>query len=248
MKQIFLCLLAASLTLSLAACGGSGAASESETASAVTSASAESAPLSGGWQLNEDSTATVLPERVQKAFDKATEQLEGNELVPVAYLESQVVAGTNYAILCRSTPVTEKPVTGYQMVILYQDLKENAKITKITDFDLADYVDTQKDQLPEENLSGGWTVAEDRSGVPLPKDAQKAFDKAMEQIAGSDLDPLYCLGSQVVAGTNYAILCAATPETQKEPNAIQVVTIYQDLDGKVEFKNFCTLDMADYNQ
>ena len=54
------------------------------------------------------------------------------------------------------------------------------------------------------------------------------------------------LGSQVVAGTNYALFCHSTLVTAEPLSSIQVVTIYEDLEGNCSINNICTLDLATF--
>lgn len=80
----------------------------------------------------------------------------------------------------------------------------------------------------DEELVGGWQKAESSE---LTDEARAAFEKATKGLVGVDYKPVALLGTQVVAGTNYRILCEATvvypgAETQKV-----VMTIYEDLDG-----------------
>ena len=51
-----------------------------------------SGKLVGGWEISDVGEAE-LPESVKSAFEKATESLTGNDLVPVAYIGQQVVQG-----------------------------------------------------------------------------------------------------------------------------------------------------------
>lgn len=90
----------------------------------------------------------------------------------------------------------------------------------------------------DEELVGGWQKAE---STELTDEARAAFAKATEGLVGVDYKPVTLLGTQVVAGTNYRILCEATvvypgAETQKV-----VMTIYEDLDG-----NASILSIEDY--
>ena len=62
----------------------------------VSAAAAEDGPLSGGWTPSADPAVT---EELQVVFDKGLEGLVGVGYTPVAYLGSQVVAGTNHAFL-----------------------------------------------------------------------------------------------------------------------------------------------------
>ena len=92
--------------------------------------------MTGGWTPSADPEVT---EELKALFDKGTETLTGMSYVPVAYLGSQVVAGTNHAFLCRA--VTAYPGTldiepAYALVYLYEDLSGNVSILCIADFDI----------------------------------------------------------------------------------------------------------------
>lgn len=99
------------------------------------------APLSGGWTPSEDPTVT---EELQALFETGTDTLTGMDYVPVAYLGSQVVAGTNHAFLCQAVsayPGEEgmQSDPAYAMVYLYEDLSGNVSILNIADFDIGAY-------------------------------------------------------------------------------------------------------------
>lgn len=242
-KKLSALLITLFMITMITACGSSNESAQND-GSAETSA--EEA-MSGGWELF-DNEANALPEDVQKAFDKAAETFTGSELKPVAYISSQVVAGMNYMILCETTKTTEQPKTSYQMVIVYADLEGNAEITQMKEFDLAAYTEGDNTEIVAEKLSGGWEVAEDISSVVIPQEAKDVFDQAAENLDGNELEPIALLGTQVVAGTNYAFLCFNTLQTEEAINGIQVVTVYADLGGNAEITNICTVDPADYNE
>lgn len=94
------------------------------------------APLLGGWSLTE-ATEGALPEDAAVAFEKAVTGLLGCEYTPVALLGTQVVAGTNYCILCELTPVVPDPVSSYALVYIYADLEGNAAVTNVAELDIA---------------------------------------------------------------------------------------------------------------
>ena len=68
----------------------------------MTAAAAEDGPLSGGWTPSADPAVT---EELQALFEKGLEGLVGVGYTPVAYLGSQVVAGTNHAFLYSQRPI-----------------------------------------------------------------------------------------------------------------------------------------------
>ena len=243
LKKLSTIIFALIMMTMVTACGSSGETGENEDTAATESSEA----MSGGWEIY-DNEANVLPEDVQAAFDKAAETFTGSELKPVAYIASQVVAGTNYMILCEATTTPETPSTSYQMAVVYSDLNGNAEITQMKEFDFAAYTEGDSSEVSAEKLAGGWEIAEDRSSVVIPQEAKDAFDKAAENLDGNELEPMVLLGTQVVAGTNYAFLCYSTLQTEETINGVQVVTVYEDLDGNAEITNISAVDPADYNE
>ena len=242
-KKLSVLLLAVLMTAAITACGSSNGSAQSGGSSETSGAE----PVVGGWELFANE-ANVLPEDVQAAFGKAMETYTGSELKPVAYVASQVVAGTNYMVLCETATAAEHPAPSYQMVVVYADLEGNAEITQVKDFDLTAYTQGESTEISAEKLAGGWQTAEDRSSVVIPQDAKDVFDKAAEKLLGNELEPMVLLGTQVVAGKNYAFLCYSTLQTEETINGIQVVIVYEDLDGNAEITNICTVDPADYNE
>ncbi len=235
MKKLSTCLITVGLLFLMSACGSSG--QPSETPENTTS---------GGWSLYENEEA-ALPENVQAAFDKASETYTEIELKPVAYIASQVVAGTNYMILCEAAATEENPTISYQMVVVYADLGGKAEISKVNEFDLTAYTEGDTFETRTQQLSGGWQIAEERTSVPIPKEVKGVFDQAMANMDWGELEPMALLGSQVVAGTNYAFLCYGTMQTDEATQGIHIVTVYADMDGNAEIKSIAPVEPADYN-
>lgn len=239
-KMITAMILIGALMVCASACSGGSKSEE-------TSEEQPAEAVSGGWELNNQSKAAELPEEVQKAFDKATEEMTGSTLEPAAYVGEQVVAGKNYMILCKATSATEKPDTSYQMAVIYADLNGDAELTSQIDFNIADYTEgegTQKTEI----MMGSWYVPDDACGSGVPDDVSAAFDKAAEGAdwSWSKVAPLAYLGSQVVAGTNYSLLCRG--ETKgNDPACMLVVTVYEDLDGNAEITNVYGLDLSKFS-
>ena len=90
-------------------------------------------PVSGGWTPAADPAVT---EERKALFDKGLEGLLGVNYLPVAYLGSQIVAGTNHAFLCQTTVVYPGAQPEYAIVYLYEDLQGNVSILNIADFDI----------------------------------------------------------------------------------------------------------------
>ena len=87
----------------------------------------------GGWTPAEDPTVT---EERQAVFDKGLEGLLGVGYTPVAYLGSQVVAGTNHAFLCQATVVVPDAKPVWVIVYLYENLEGDVSILNIAEMDV----------------------------------------------------------------------------------------------------------------
>lgn len=65
-------------------------------------------------------------------------------------------------------------------------------------------------------------------------EAKAALEKAVEGLVGASYEPIACLGTQLVAGTNYCLLCRITPVTPNPTSHFALVYVYQALDGAAE--------------
>ena len=81
---------------------------------------------------------------------------------------------------------------------------------------------------------GEWTVRTSVKGISNDKQAKHALKNALKEYVGYDIKPLGLLGTQVVAGTNYCILCYGSTVTAKPAHALCKVYVYEALDGKAE--------------
>ena len=174
--------------------------------------------VDGGW-TKADSPA--ITEEFRSVFDKATSALTGMEYVPVAYLASQVVAGTNHRVLCKATATVPDAETTYAIVTVYEDLKGGAEITDVADCDAAA-------DLAVGDVNGGWTEPESPA---VPEEALQALTKACETLTGMEYTPVALLATQVVAGMNYRLLCEAKATVPDAETKYAIVTVYADPQG-----------------
>lgn len=96
----------------------------------------ESEPLVGGWTPTEGDP-TQISEEVLAAFARAMEGLVGCTYTPVALLAAQVVAGTNYCLLCQTQIVTPDAPIGYALVYFYEALDGSANLLKVQDVEFS---------------------------------------------------------------------------------------------------------------
>ena len=196
----------------------------------------------GSWLVYQD-----LPEINDAVFDKARKSWVGMEFSPLQVLGTQVVAGTNIAYLCYGTPVTaEASDPKLKVVVVYEDLEGNAEIQTAEDFNIEKYVDSVGETTPD-GLMGGWTDNTELNNM-LDAETNAVFDKAMEGLTGVGYEPVCLLATQLVSGTNYAILCKGTTVTAEPRTHLYVVTVYEDLQGNAELLNICGIDLSSFVQ
>lgn len=171
--------------------------------------------ISGGWE--KAASPAITPE-LKALVEKAGAGLTGATYDPVALIGTQVVAGKNYCLLCKQTPVVPDAKPVYSLVTIYEDLEENASFSNIA---------ASTVQAPTEQLAGGITEA----GPELTAEAKTALEEATATLTGESYDPLVLLGTQVVAGTNYYILCECTYSDQNATAFYAIVTVYAGVDG-----------------
>lgn len=221
MKHMIAILLTFAMVLSLTACGQKPENQPVDGSAAAEQSTSLALPATGGW---ERPASPVVTDEVKALLDKALENLDGATYSPVACLGTQVVAGTNHALLCRVAPVVPDAIETYCIVYLYEDLEGNVEITQVDD-------SLSTTNLSDEQLSGGWTQPE---SPELTEEARAALDKAMEGFVGAQYNPVALVSTQVVAGTNYCILCECTLAVPDAETTYALVYVYEDLEGNAE--------------
>lgn len=177
----------------------------------------------GGWSVPQD---TKITEEELKIFNKAIEGLTGVGYEPVAYLGSQVVAGTNHCFLCKSTVIYPGATNRYTLVYIYEKLDGTEEILKFEDVTLPGTADA--DGTP---IAGGWRYTEDPEA---DDNVTEVVDKATGKLLGAEYEPVAYIGSQVVEGMNHAVLCRITAVSPDAESGYALVYIYEDLNGGVE--------------
>ncbi len=99
----------------------------------IASAAFAEGPLMGGWT---PSDSFEITEENRALFEKGTEKLLGVDYIPVAYLGSQVVAGTNHCFLAQAKVVAPDAQPIYKLVYLYEKLDGTVELLSIADLDL----------------------------------------------------------------------------------------------------------------
>ena len=77
-------------------------------------------------------------------------------------------------------------------------------------------------------------VAEDKT---ITKEILLLVEKATKDLDCFSFEPVYCLENRCAAGTNYAILCKATPNFPESGPTRIVLYLFEDLNGNVSITN-----------
>ena len=238
MKKLATAFLSGALALSivLTGCAGKQAQTEPEveTTAEETEATEGGQLIVGGWTVQTEVTKALTDEQAE-LFAKGMEGLVGVSYEPVAELATQLVSGRNHAFLCTGETVTAEPVTNWYVVVIYEDLDGNAKVSNISQIDITNMQVT--DQEVNTEVVGGWDVVEPSNAALLPEEAGTAFAKAADAWVGVSLNPIATLGTQLVSGTNYLVLCSGTTVTAEPKTSLYVATVYADLKGNASFSS-----------
>jgi hypothetical protein len=136
----------------------------------------------GGWTLC-NYPANELPQELATAIVTINMNLLGASYTPIRVLGTQVVNGTNYLLLAK---------------IVRTDLEHTTDIVLMVV------------NIPAGDITGEKaTLVDVINQAELPADVQDVFDDAIGALHGVNYTPLLYVGSQVVKGLNYYIICEA---------------------------------------
>ena len=195
----------------------------------------------GAWKTSK-SRYSFLTSSQTKTFNKAVKGLTGVSYEPVAVVAKQTVAGTNYVYLCKGTTVTKKPVSAWYFMTIYKDLNKKVSIGSIKKMKVSK-IKTNKDPRGETAAGGFQIVGVKKKMKALSPAVRKVFNKATKKYTGFELRPIALLGTQVVSGKNYRILCYAKNHATKD---LFVVQIYKNASGKCKITSVKSLDLESY--
>lgn len=195
----------------------------------------------GAWSVSK-ARYSFLTSSQKKTFNKAVKGLTGVEYKPVALLAKQTVAGTNYIYLCQGTTITQKPVKSWYVMSVSKNLKNKVSIRSIKKLKVSK-IRTNKNPRTE-TLTGGIEIAAVKNkSEALSPAVRKVFEKATKKYTGFELRPIALLGTQVVSGKNYRIICYAENNTTKD---LFIVDIYKNSSGKCRLTSCKSLDLESY--
>lgn len=217
MRRLFTVILGMLCAVSIMGCGAKANNTESQATTASQestltkeaeeiSETNESAPITGGWAINNDFDGTD-DANAMSAFEKATEDLDGYRYDVAAVLGSQIVAGTNYLYLCRAEMVVPDAKPEYVILKVYEDLEGNAEITG---------------SLRLLEGKEGWEYNDANPYMDENEEVKVAFDKALEGLTGVEYKPIAYIGYK---DNSYAVLTKITITSVEPLTSLSMVYI-----------------------
>lgn len=179
--------------------------------------------MTGAWNIKVVKDA--MPQKVATAVGKLSQQLMGAEYTPIAYLGSQLVNGTNHAVLAEQLIVTGKDTKN--VVVLIFNEKPNEMECSLVSIERV-----------LESGTGLGVIAVDVK-TQIPEEALNTFNKSFEGFVGSKVEPFAYLGSQIVNGINYFFACEVTSVTKDPVSSVALVTVNSNT-GVVKFDDLIT--------
>lgn len=217
MRRLFTVILGMLCAASIMGCGAKANNTESQATTASQkstltkeaeeiSETNESAPITGGWAINNDFDGTD-DANAMSAFEKATEDLDGYRYDVAAVLGSQIVAGTNYLYLCRAEMVVPDAKPEYVILKVYEGLEGNAEITG---------------SLRLLEGKEGWEYNDANPYMDENEEVNDAFDKALEGLTGVEYKPIAYIGYK---DNSYAVLTKITITSVEPLTSLSMVYI-----------------------
>ena len=235
-------MLALSITLFGCSTGNTNSkAAETTEEQTSEESSAPKSDVVGGWVLN-DEAKSLLTDEQSKIFSEAISQMPGFDYEPTALIATQKANGESYAFLCRGRASADA-VTKWYIAVANKGSDGVIALSFVIDLDIPNV--RAITDAPYGSSLGSWEVVEATDVELLPSEAATAFDKATKDLKDVSLKPYAVLGSQLVSGNNYLVLCSGIAEGETVPT-IYVVQIYADLQGGAEVTNLAQLDLMSY--
>lgn len=161
----------------------------------------------GAWEVNVN--ASAMPERIATAVSGLNDMV-GAEYKPIAYLGSQLVNGTNHAVLAEQTLITGKDQKNVVLVI-FRQVGDEVTLSNI-------------ERVLTGGMDGQMGAVEIKATTDIPAEAKAAFEATLSGFVGMDVKPFAFLGTQVVKGINYFFACETKVVAPEGETNVAIVT------------------------
>ena len=227
------------------------------------------APANDAWVVNNQAITPQINDTDQVRFDKAVAGLYGEKYQPIAVLASQLVAGNNYAYLCR-TPLTEAYAPVWKIIVVYEDLDGNSKLTSIRDLAIDDLKTVA--ESPAEDASGAWEIVGAKEEAAEDTDTETDADTTADAATGADaaeaaapislegvsdtvlsaittenasMTPIAFLGKKGSNIIDYMILCHGKADESAKKESLCFVQVHEE-SASTKVENTSILNMEWY--
>lgn len=164
--------------------------------------------MTGTWLVE---VSKELPQKVASAMAELSETLIGAEYEPIVYLGSQVVNGTNHAVLAKQTILTGRDSTNV-VLLIFNEKPGDMKLTLVS----IDRV------LCSGKPLGGLKVEVIKE---LDDELLDIFHKGLEGYVGARYTPIVFLGSQVSKGVDYIYVVHLSAMGPNDRDEVALVAI-----------------------
>lgn len=195
--------------------------------------------LTAKWTMPESIEVTS---ELNGLFNEGVEGLTKATFEPAAYLGYIEETDLAHAFLCKTTEDTGK--TFWSVVYIKEDSEGKVNLLDVQSIMLSESSDkgaVQFGTVSGDELVGNWSVDEESvsNGIgDISDDIKAAIDEALKSKVSVTYEPIMIMGSQVVSGTNYAVLCKNVTSSEWT-----IVYVYKNLDGKGTLMNVATFDL-----
>ena len=195
--------------------------------------------LTAKWTMPDSIEVTS---ELNDLFTEGVEGLTKATFEPAAYLGYIEETNLAHAFLCKTTEDTGK--TFWSVVYIKEDSEGKVNLLDVQSIMLTESSDkgaVQFGTVSGDGLVGNWSVDEESisNGIgDISDDIKAAIDEALKSKVSVTYEPIMIMGSQVVSGTNYAVLCKNVTSSEWT-----IVYVYKNLDGKGTLMNVATFDL-----
>lgn len=173
----------------------------------------------GAWTTKEN--PTEIEKEAREVFQKATQSFCGCGFELLLQLGTQIVAGVNYAFICRTTSVTQKPQIGYSLVICHENTNKQCSILKIQEIV----------KESGEFTAGGIHCVEASKALITQLNSIEAneilqvFNAAFKNLQGALYTPELLIATQVTRGINYHLIAKVELSNQERTKGFRYVVV-----------------------
>lgn len=173
--------------------------------------------MTGSWTI---AVSNGMSQKVASAVGSLAEKLIGAEYEPILYLGSQVVNGTNHAVLAKQILTTGRDTTNV-VLLIFNEKPGDMEATLVS-----------IDRLVEGGLPFGGVQINPTTDIPV--NAKEVWDAAFSDRIGLSATPVAYLGSQVATGMNYIFIATTAPVVPDAETSLQLVSV-NDMTKNVTF-------------